>query len=133
MIHFYTHIPLLLTYFHLYRKFSHVTGIYTGNKQKVSKRRHSGRHKIPRQGNGTNLGPNQGQPMSAPKPKTREEPIARRRGHAPPATWPHLTRGGSLNTEAGSAGVYSGNIPPKPTKPSLYKRRGAPLNTPHTP
>jgi hypothetical protein len=85
IIHFYTHIPLLLTYFHMYRKFSHVTGIYTGNKQKVSKRRHSRRHKMPRQGNEPNLGPNQGQPTSVPRLRTKEKPTSVRRWGGGPA------------------------------------------------
>jgi hypothetical protein len=42
---FYTHIPLLLTQFHLYQKIWHFAGIYTVYKWNTMKRRHSGKCK----------------------------------------------------------------------------------------
>jgi hypothetical protein len=99
---------------------------------------------MPRQGNGPNPGPNQGQSMLAPRPRTKEKPTNVRRWGGNPAqaqarvwscslsaTWPHLALVVRSSVGASGAGVYSRNIPPKPTKPSLYKRRGAPLTHTH--
>jgi hypothetical protein len=144
ILHFYTHIPLLLTYFHLYWKFWHITGIYTGNKRKVSKRHFQRRCKGARGGRSPTHEHNSGWPTSPQQSRPIWQPAARSRGRGGPAQararppvpppWPGLLVSAALTQGLAvqeCAGEYS-PLPNRLTKPYIKRGRGTLTHTHHT-
>jgi hypothetical protein len=129
---FYTHMPLLQTKFHLYRKICRSAGIYIECKWKVLKRRHSGKCNYQRRERSPTREQNLGQPTSGPRLRPSRRSIAQRRSRGTDTPTPCQTgprfAGRYINSRRWRCGGVPGNISPKPTRlPYIREGRGASL------